>query len=262
MNLRTRWHGRRRKTFSKTMATSQARTASPVLDATAGARVISAAILFLIAVAAIGLTVNDTFYISNPAVTGNQRVPADEIVVASEMEALHILWLQPDRTSSSLSAKMPELRAAFVWCGLPANCAIQVVERQPAFEWRQGQARTWVDAEGVAFPARGQAPDMQVVQVASGVAAPLPGQKVDAKLVGTMLALAKALPEVKSYRHTAERGVEFSDPRSNGPVYVGVGQDMAERVEIWKALSANLASRDIHPTFIDVHYPTAPFYGK
>jgi hypothetical protein len=149
-----------------------------------------------------------------------------------------------------------------VWCGLPADCAIQVTERQPAFEWRQGQARTWVDAEGIAFPARGQTPNVPVIQVASGIAAPLPGRKVDSGLLDTMLALATALPEVKSYRFTTERGVEFSDPKGNWPVYIGVGADAAERVTMWRALAASLALRNIRPTFVDVRYPTAPFYGK
>jgi hypothetical protein len=172
------------------------------------------------------------------------------------------LWLQPDEVTLSLLTKMPEVRTASVWCGLPADCTIQVTERQPVFEWRQSQVRTWVDAEGIAFPARGQTPDIPVIQVAVGIASPLPGHKVNADLVGTMLALAKTLPEVRLYRFTTERGVEFSDPKGNWPVYIGVGPDAAERVAMWKALAASLAARNIRPTFVDVRYPTAPFYGK
>jgi len=223
---------------------------------------ISVAILFLVAVGALGLTTGEAFYIYSPIVVGNQRVPANEIIAASQMETWHVVWLQPERVSALLLAKMPELGTAFVWCGLPADCTIQVTERQPVFEWRQGQVRTWVDAEGVAFPARGQTPDMPVVQVAAGVQAPLPGNRVDAGLVETMSALAQVLPEIKSYRFTAERGIEFSDPKGNWPVYIGVGSDAAERVAMWKALSTSLASRSTRPTFVDVRYPTAPFYGR
>jgi cell division septal protein FtsQ len=253
---------RRRKMLFTTTAVSQASAATPVFDATTSARVISGAILFLVALGALGLTTSEAFYIYSPTVTGNQRAQASEIVAASGIETLHVLWLQPDKVAGSLLTKMPELSAAFVWCGLPADCAIKVMERQPAFEWRQGQARTWVDVEGIAFPACGQTPDIPVIQVAPGVAAPLPGHKVEASLLDTMLALVKALPEIKSYRLTTERGIEFSDPKGNWPVYIGVGADAAERAAMWKALAASLASRNIRPTFVDVRYPSAPFYGK
>ena len=253
---------RRRKVFFTTTAVGQAGATTLALDAATSARVISGAILFLVALGAFGLTTSETFYIYNPTVTGNQRAPAREIVAASGIETWHVLWLQPDKVAGSLLTKMPELSTAFVWCGLPADCAIQVTERQPAFEWRQGQVRTWVDAEGIAFPARGQTPSIPVIQVASGIAAPLPGRKVDSGLLDTMLTLAKTLPEVKSYRFTTERGVEFSDPKGNWPVYIGVGADAAERVVMWRTLAASLASRNIRPTFVDVRYPTAPFYGK
>jgi hypothetical protein len=263
MHLRgTKPPARRRKTFFKAMVTGRAQVTGSVLDATTSARIISVAILFLVAVGALGLTTSEAFYIYNPIVIGHQRVPANEIIAASQMETWHVVWLQPDRVSASLLAKMPELGAAFVWCGLPADCTIQVTERQPAFEWRQGQVRTWVDAQGVAFPARGQTPDMPVVQVAAGVPAPLPGHQVDAGLVRTMSALAAVLPEVKSYRFTAERGIEFSDPKGNWPVYIGIGPDAAERVAMWKGVSTSLASRSVRPTFVDVRYPTAPFYGR
>lgn len=253
---------RRRKTFFTTAAVGQASAASSTLDAATGARVISGAILFLVVLGAIGLATSEAFYIYNPTVVGNLRVPAGEIAAASGIETLHVLWLQPDKAAASLLAKMPELSAAFVWCGFPADCTIQVAERQPAFEWRQGQVRTWVDAEGIAFPARGQTPDIPVIQAGSGVVVTLPGHKVDAALLDTMLALAKSLPEVKTLRFTAERGIEFSDPKGNWPVYVGVGADASERVAMWRALAASLASRRIRPTFVDVRYPTAPFYGK
>jgi hypothetical protein len=112
------------------------------------------------------------------------------------------------------------------------------------------------------FPARGQTPDVPVIEVAPGVTALLPGHQAEADLVSTMLALTKDLPEVKLYRFTAEHGIEFSDPKGNWPVYIGIGLDTTARVAMWKALSASLASRNVRPKFVDVQYPTAPFYSK
>jgi hypothetical protein len=236
--------------------------APAALDAAASARVISVVILFVVMLAAIDLTTNESFYIYQPVVLGNGRVSSAEIVAASQIEGLHVLWLQPEQVEMALRTSLPELRTVFVWCSLPAECTIQVEERRPAFEWKQGQTRTWIDAEGMVFPARGQSPNLPVVEVALNITALLPGQQADSGLVSAMLALAGALPEVKSYRYTAEHGIEFDDPKANCPVYVGAGSDVAARVTTWRSLAASLASRDIKPKFVDVHYANAPFYGK
>jgi len=245
-----------------TTAAGKVRLAPTVLDAATSARVISVAILFVVMLAAVDLTTNEAFYIYKPAVLGNERVSSAEIVTASQIEGLHVLWLQPERVEASLRTNLPELRAVFVWCSLPAECTIQVEERRPAFEWKQGQTRTWIDAEGMVFPARGHSPDMPMIEVAPNVSALLPGQHAESGLVSAMLALAGALPEVKSYRFTVEHGIEFNDPKANWPVYVGVGSDVAARVAMWKSLATSLASRNIKPKFVDVHYASAPFYGK
>ena len=266
MSLWRKPPARRRKKIFMTTATGETRLTPAVLDAAMSARALSVAILFLAVLAALELALGEAFYIYNPAVTGNQRVPANEIVAASQIETLHVLWLQPERAAKTLVNNMPGLRAAFIWCGLPAECAIQVLEREPAFEWRQGQTRTWVDAEGVAFPARSQTPDIPVIEAAPGVPALLPGHQVDRALVDTLLELVRVLPEARSFRYTTERGVEFNDPQGNWLVYVGVGRsepgEMAARVAMWKAVAANLASRNVRPKFVDVRYPQAPYYGK
>ncbi len=257
---------RRRKTLLTTTATGQWRLSPHVLDAAASARMLSVMILLAIIAAGVEMATSVNFYIYNPTVTDaqgkGQRVPAKDIIAASQIETLHVFWLEPEQTASALVARMPELRAAFIWCGLPATCTIQVLERQPAFEWRQGQVRTWVDVEGVAFGARGQVRELPIVDVPAGVPVLLPGQQATHDLVNTMLTLATVLPEVKQYRFTPERGVEFTDPKGNWPVYVGLGSDVAARVTMWRALAASLAARNIRPKFVDVRYANAPFYSK
>ncbi len=238
------------------------RLAPHVLDAAASARMLSVVILVAVIAAAVQIATSANFYIYNPTVIDNQRVPANEIAAASGIETLHVLWLQPDRAAAELVKRMPELRRAYIWCSFPAACSIQVMERQPVFEWRQGQMRSWVDMEGVAFAARGQAPELAVVEAPAGQTVLLPGQHTDEDLVTSMLTLASVLPEIRQYRYTAERGVEFSDPKGNWPVYLGTGKDMAARVAMWKALAASLASRNVRPKFVDVRYANAPFYAK
>jgi len=70
------------------------------------------------------------------------------------------------------------------------------------------------------------------------------------------------LPDVKQYRFTAERGIEFDDPTGRWPVYLGGGQAVSSRVSMWKEVTANLAARKVKPKFVDVRLANAPYYGK
>ena len=135
---------KRRKMLFKMTAAGQAELMPAVIYAALSARTLSVVLLFVVGLAAVELAINEAFYIYNPMVVGNQRVPASEIVAASGIETLHVLWLQPEDTARALLNKLPELRAAAIQCELrvPARCTIQVIEREPMVEWKQGQART------------------------------------------------------------------------------------------------------------------------
>jgi hypothetical protein len=55
--------------------------------------------------------------------------------------------------------------------------------------------------------------------------------------------------------------LEFNDERGF-PVYLGLANDMSDRVMIWKALRDSLAARDVLPKFVDIRNPLAPYYGE
>ncbi len=253
---------RRRKSLFMATASGQTRLAPHALDAAASARMPSLLLLVAVAAAALHMATSENFYIYKPAVVDNHRVPANEIIAASQIETLHVLWLNGNRAAAALVARMPDLQSASIACAFPAVCTIQVSERQPMFEWKQGQTRTWVDVEGMSFGARGQVAGLTVVEAPPALPALLPGHRASPELVTTLLALTTVLPEIKQYRFTPEHGLEFSDPKGNWPVYLGVGPDMAERVSMWKALAANLAERKIRPKYVDVRYANAPFYAR
>jgi hypothetical protein len=66
---------------------------------------------------------------------------------------------------------------------------------------------------------------------------------------------------VRSYRYSGAHGLEFTDDRGF-PVYLGLADDMSDRVMIWKALRDSLTARDVLPKFVDIRYPLAPYYGE
>ncbi len=236
-------------------------------------RAVSGALVVSIALVGMWVGFDESFYVSAPSVAGHQRVTAAEIVSGSGMAGLHALWANPSAIEAAMLQSLPSLRAARVSCVLPANCAIAVTEREPFLAWRWGQAEVWVDRSGTAFAAPGvsatlplsgtvgqTAPQRLVVASidAPGLA---PGQRVDPQAMSTMVAATDALPDVRVYRYSLARGLEFDDP--NGfPVYLGVGSNVGDRAAVWRALREDLAARGITPTYIDVRFPLAPYYGR
>lgn len=236
-------------------------------------RAVSGALVVAVALVGIWIGFDESFYVSVPSLTGHRRVPAVEIVSGSGMAGLHALWVNSSEIEAALLRALPSLSAARVSCALPATCTIAVTEREPFLAWRWGQAEVWVDRGGVAFAAPGGPAPLPLAEVA-GQAAPqrlvvesidapglAPGQQVDPQAMSTMVAAAAALPDVRAYRYSAARGLEFDDP--NGfPVYLGVGSNVSDRAAVWRALREDLAARGITPTYIDVRFPLAPYYGK
>ncbi len=223
-------------------------------------RLVSLTVLMTIVLTGVRIGFDETFYISVPGVTGQTRVPVDDIARASGLIGLHVAWANSAEVESRLLEALPSLRAARVTCSLPADCAITVAEREPFLAWRWGGALVWVDQDGVVYSTRNGLQDMLTIE-SSDVQPPPPGQRVDSDLMTAIVAAAQALPEVRMFRYSVARGLEFTDA-SGYPVYLGTGSNMADRAVVWRALREDLASRGIEPLYIDVRFPLAPYYGR
>lgn len=223
-------------------------------------RLSSVALLAIILLAGVWIGFDETFYIAMPKVTGQIHVPAEDIARASGLTGLHIAWANSAEVESGLLEALPSLRAARVACRLPAECAIAVAERESLLAWRWGDAVVWVDQDGVVYSARGDLQGVLTIE-SSEVQPPPPGQRVDPDLMTAIVSAAQALPEVRTFRYTVARGLEFADA-SGYAVYLGTGSNMADRAAVWRALHAHLASRGIEPAYIDVRFPLAPYYGR
>lgn len=200
------------------------------------------------------------FYVGAPLVLGSEHTPAKDVVRASEMEGIHVAWVQPGYAAQLIAQRLPGVRVAAVACELPAQCTITIEERQPLFAWRQGQAWAWVDAEGVLFTGQRTPSSALVVDMPPG-SLPLPGTRVDPELLSDVRSIMRYLPELQVLRHTVEHGFEFSDPVSGWPVYLGSGSGMKERLAVWRALSDYLAQKRIKASYVNVQNAQAPYYS-
>lgn len=223
-------------------------------------RLVSASLVLLVVALGFWIGFGDSFYVSASHVTvsGQSRVPAEEILRGSQLLGLHVLWVNSSAVEATLLRTTPSLRAARVSCALPAHCTITVAEREPSLAWRWGQATLWIDQGGVVFPARGDMPDLVTVE-SIDAQPPQPGQRIEGDLLTAITAAAQALSDVRAYRYTAARGLEFTD-QGGYQVYLGTGSNMSDRAAVWRALSADLAARGITPKYVDVRFPLAPYY--
>ncbi|HSD84021.1 MAG TPA: FtsQ-type POTRA domain-containing protein [Anaerolineae bacterium] len=205
------------------------------------------------------LWLSDTFYVTRLSLTGNTLTPAQEIVQISEIGGQHILWVNHTAAAERIVNGIPSIKSARVDCQLPNRCVIKVEERQPRVAWRFGGAVTWIADDGLAFAAQADAGLPLVTIEAPQGPALQPGKEADQRIVKAALAVAQALPSVRQYKYTVERGLEFQSERGF-PVYLGLGENMADRAMMWKAVEAELAQLDVTPRFMDLRYPVAPYF--
>jgi len=224
-------------------------------------RLVSFVLLLVVIGLAMWLVIDDRFYVNSMNVTGNERVKAAAIVEKSGVQGTHIFWLKPAEVAQHLLEALPSIRSATLTCDFPADCTLNVEERQPVVAWQYGNALTWIDADHVAFAAEGKNTKPLITIEATHGPALFPGQRADQQLIEAALAVAQTMPDIQRYRYTAEYGLEFTDVRGF-PVYLGLGSNMADRVMIWQALQAKLVAKKILPAFVDVREPLAPFYGQ
>ena len=204
---------------------------------------------------------SNTFYVTRVSVLGNTRTPPLEILQASNIGGEHILWVNYTDAVRRITQGVPAIKSAHVDCQLPNRCVIKVQEREPIVAWQFGGAVTWLADDGVAFAAIGkndESANLIVVEAPQGPAL-LPGEEADPKLVKAVLAVVHEIPDVRHYRYTGEHGLEFDDARGF-PIYLGLGENMADRAMIWKSLREQLAQNGVTPKFVDLRFPLAPYY--
>ncbi len=215
-------------------------------------------ILAVIAGLALWIALSPRFYVLNAEVVGNSRIPAGEVLAASGLERLHILWVDEREAEARILARLPSLREARVSCRLPARCTIAVVERDPLVAWDTGERLVWVDAAGGAFPAS------RPLEGRWLVVGPLPTDEnglVDREVLVGLAELERLgfAPGRIGYR--PGRGLVLDDP-AGWRVILGQGSGMERRLQVYALVRKHLLDRGVHPRFVDVRFPDAPYYSE
>ena len=215
-------------------------------------------LLVAVAAGAVWLWLDERFYVFRADVTGTARLSPVEVFEASGLRGLHILWARPAEIEAHLMATFPTIESVEVACGLPAACAISVVERQPRMVWDDGGQLWWIDGQGFVFAATDARSEGWTVQ------GPLPRDEDERLVEGVRVALAELWAsgaEVsQALRYVPSRGLVLTDERS-WRIVLGQGTGVAGRLQVAKRLAADLQARGLTPRFIDVRFAGAPYYS-
>ncbi len=189
------------------------------------------------------------------------------VIRASDLLGWHSLWVRPQAAGARILAHLPDIARAEVTCTrFPATCTIAVVEREPAVIWQANGRTYWVDAEGVVFPAREDAPiegaELPLVQgplpLAEAEGGELP-HLAPQVLDGLVALVSLGLP-TKGLHYHPDRGWTWYDAEGRRVAF-GVGADMAPRWHIYRQLIEHLEAKGIFPWTIDVRFPRGPTYA-
>jgi cell division septal protein FtsQ len=136
---------------------------------------------------------------------------------------------------------------------------ITVEERAPEIVWQTGDARWWVDAEGIIFPPHDDQLSDALTIIDADAQPVTAGQALDPSIMEAAQSLRRLLPDLPVMHYSRSTGISFTTGEG-WPVFVGDGQNMDAKLTILVVLRKDLLARDVTPEFIDVRFEEKPFY--
>ena len=226
------------------------------------------------------------FRVTAAHITGNQRIPTDEINGVLGLSGYPIFLLTHDQIELRMLHNYPELASVEVDISLPNIVTVNVTERQPVIMWQQDGVYTWIDETGTAFRPRGEAPGLIVVQALSAppaLSTPVPASLdsgetdqtavsspendpltpvpfISEETVKALIALAPHVPPGTPILYDPVTGFSWTDGRGWQAVFGLSGDDTETKALVYQAMVDWLTQHGIRPILINVAYPSAPFY--
>ena len=267
----------------KTFAASLLR-ALPILNI--GGRLLSGIMVLVLGAMVYMVSTAAEFRVTAPEISGLQRINPADIEAVVGIHNVPIFMVDPAQIQTDLEKAFPELTNLSVEIALPAQLKIAAEERQPVLSWQYGDQISWVDAEGVIFPARGElstplltvqaedAPPTTAVEAAEAdsenseeatdeqqeVTAEPVKQYLDPTVLNAALQLHSLLQSDEVLEYSPSNGFGWNDPQG-WKVFVGATLDNLEaKLQVYQALVERLNQQGIHPSLISVEFLHAPFY--
>lgn len=196
------------------------------------------------------------FYVYDAEVRGHRLLSASQIYEASGIDSYNIFWIRPEVVEQRLEA-LPYIRLARVRCWLPNHVQIIVEEREPIILWRTRDGAFWVDGEGQAMAPLADLPNLIQVEDEEGAMADGDG-RMNPEIVAGIRRIRQLVPEVGFFRYDPTYGLQFTTPEGV-LVYLGEGQDMAYKVQVFDAVQRQIAHEGRAVSLIDLRYRDEPY---
>jgi len=196
--------------------------------------------------------------------TNDQIMEPSEIETALQVVGQPVFTADPVVLKGTLKTAFPELADASISIGFPSKISVRLTERQPVIYWKQVELEVGVDADGIAFPPRGQISSLVKV-IASGVPGAMPNSQGQERLmmpemVKAIIKLQDQVPEGQTIVFDEEHGLGWSDPRGWKVFFGNNPDDMDIRLSVYSSIVELLTKRKITPALVSVEYIHAPYY--
>ncbi len=235
-----------------------------------GPRWISFLILIVCAAALVNMWTMDPFIVRSAEIHGNVRIGTPEIVAALGVINHPAALLNPDQIVYNLQYSFPDISAVQIETFLPAGLIVTIVERQPIVAWNQDGKTVWLDAQGFAFPPRGEIDTLVTITAAGSPPALGDGTDVSqtvgarpflsSELATAITGLSAVLPDGASLVYDPKYGMGWEDPGGWRAFFGSAPGDMNTKLLVYKNLVNYLSENNIQPQLISVEFPNAPFY--
>jgi len=208
------------------------------------------------------------FRVTDASISGNQRIPTDEINAALELNGTPVFLLASTELEQRALLAYPELASVDVSIDLPNLVTVKVTEREPVIQWQQDGGFAWIDETGTAFRPRGEAQGLIVVQALDAppvIVDPeeislFPTAFISQDTVKALVELAPYVPAGTPILYDPASGLSWTDSRGWQAVFGTGGDNVEMKVRVYQSMVDWLLQRGIRPTLINVAYPSAPFY--
>jgi cell division protein FtsQ len=264
-----------------------------------GWRLLSALLTVLCLIGLFSVYNSPFFQVQSITVKGLQRVTADDINNALHLDNTSIVEILPQKITETLNTDFPELVSVKVSVTLPNNVTIQASERKPVMAIQKGDQTSWVDAEGILFPSRGDAgplitihteEDLPVIaaklngsgaedstnasassktdnqgntsekEASDHQATPTGPVAIDPALLSAAQQLSQKLSPDTKLVYTSQEGLGWIDPQG-WQVFVGRNLDnFEEKYAMYQAIAKYLSDSGQKANLVSVENINAPFY--
>lgn len=224
-------------------------------------RIVSGFMILLLSGVLVLFFYADVFYVTNIRVGGVNYITVEEVFTYSDIANWHIFWVTPDMVAENVE-EYPSIADAQVRIGwYPNMVTISIDEREPALIWEQNGVSVWIDVQGNVMDLRDESLDLVRIVVDDPLfEGPLgDANGLEPEIVYGVLQLHDLRPEITTWRYHPVNGLGWRN--ENGwDIWLGVGTDMEEKLQIYEIKAADIIARGIQPGEINIVNVDAPYY--